>query len=80
MSDILFQISNASSFVSHVLTGSAPVHMLREIENKYRGVVCNVWTCYCSYRLNMNMYLLISIAQKLFQYSSKWIKNSKMQT
>ncbi len=42
MSDILFQISNASFFVSHVLTGSAPVHMLREIENKYRGVVCNV--------------------------------------
>ncbi len=39
--------------------------MLREIRSKCSGVVCTVWTwCYCSSRLNMNMYLLISPAQK----------------
>ncbi len=34
----------------------------------------------CSSRLNVNMHLLISLAQKQIQYSSKMNKNSEMQS
>uniref|UniRef100_A0A672LT57 Immunoglobulin subtype domain-containing protein n=1 Tax=Sinocyclocheilus grahami TaxID=75366 RepID=A0A672LT57_SINGR len=42
ISELLFQICNASYFVSHVLTDNSGVAMLREIGIKCRGVVCTV--------------------------------------
>ncbi len=43
ISELLFQISNASFFVSHVLTDSSHVAMLREIGSKCGSVVCVLW-------------------------------------
>ncbi len=40
MSELLFQASITSYFVSHVLTDSSHVAKLREIGNNFRGIVC----------------------------------------
>ncbi len=42
ISELPFQTSNASYFVSHVLTDSSGVAMLREIRSKCRALCVNI--------------------------------------
>ncbi len=56
-----------------------PTWLERTISAELLWVLCE-HDAYCSSRLNVNMHLLISLAQKQIHYSSKLNKNSEMQT